>query len=213
MSTEPEEVDLAAVTARQRAMWGLGDFDVLAMTVLEVSESLVRAVDPAPAREGALRRRATFAPNQEAAAGELLRARRPGGAIGLARWTPESHAGALFGAVWRVTPPPPGLPPATRWGTREGIEELLGPGAAEIRTEKRIFSQRYGSVDHATEVLRRDLGPAVQALAAAGPDGEAALADSLTRVMDAFDVSDDGTCRLECEYPRSSVTRASGPVG
>lgn len=39
-------LDLTAITARQRSMWGRGDFNVLALTVLEASEALVQSVDP-----------------------------------------------------------------------------------------------------------------------------------------------------------------------
>jgi ubiquinone/menaquinone biosynthesis C-methylase UbiE len=37
-----------------------------------------------------------FTPNQEQAARELLRVRRPGGKIGLANWTPQGFIGHLF---------------------------------------------------------------------------------------------------------------------
>src|SRR5712671_2304119 len=46
-----------------------------------------------------------FTPNQEKAAGELLRVCRPGGKIGLANWTPESFIGQLFKTIGQHVPP------------------------------------------------------------------------------------------------------------
>ena len=50
-----------------------------------------------------------FTPNQEQAAGELLRVCRPGGKIGLANWTPESFIGQLFKTIGKYVPPAPGV--------------------------------------------------------------------------------------------------------
>jgi SAM-dependent methyltransferase len=40
--------DYAAVTSRQQQMWGTGDFNVIALSVIAASEQLVEAVDPRP---------------------------------------------------------------------------------------------------------------------------------------------------------------------
>jgi SAM-dependent methyltransferase len=53
---------------------------------------------------------AMFAPDQHQAARELLRVCRPGGRIGMVNWTPDSYVGALFAAIGRHLPPPPGYP-------------------------------------------------------------------------------------------------------
>ena len=57
-----------------------------------------------------------FAPDHERAAAELRRVCRPGGAIAVACWTPESTIGCLLG---RLAGP-------ARWGTEERVRELLG---------------------------------------------------------------------------------------
>lgn len=49
-----------------------------------------------------------FAPDQRAAAGELLRVCRPGGRIGLASWTPEGFSGKLPEVFARHLPLPSG---------------------------------------------------------------------------------------------------------
>src|SRR5215210_2590182 len=50
-----------------------------------------------------------FCPDQEAAAGELLRVCKPGGKIGLASWTPDSFSGQKLKTVGKHVPPPPGV--------------------------------------------------------------------------------------------------------
>lgn len=55
-----------------------------------------------------------FAPDQEKAAGELLRVCRPGGTIGLASWMPDGFGGDFFAAHVRHVPPPPGIKPPVR---------------------------------------------------------------------------------------------------
>src|SRR5204863_8005592 len=50
-----------------------------------------------------------FTPDQERAAGELVRVCRPGGRIGLANWTPDGFVGQMFKIVGRYVPPPTGL--------------------------------------------------------------------------------------------------------
>src|SRR5215207_3872866 len=69
-----------------------------------------------------------FAPDQERAASELLRVVRPGGKIALASWAPDSYVGDLFRTMGKYVPPPAGLKPPFRWGTEEGLAELLGGG-------------------------------------------------------------------------------------
>ena len=50
-----------------------------------------------------------FTPNQEKAAGELLRVCRPGGKIGLANWTPDSFIGQMFKVLGKYVPPVAGI--------------------------------------------------------------------------------------------------------
>jgi ubiquinone/menaquinone biosynthesis C-methylase UbiE len=69
---------------------------------------------------------AMFAPDQERTASELLRVLRGGGRLGMANWTPQSWAGSQFGLVAQFLPPPPGLVPASAWGTEKRLRELFG---------------------------------------------------------------------------------------
>jgi SAM-dependent methyltransferase len=263
--------DLAQVTARQRSAWSAGDFNRLALSIMEVAEHLVATADPRPgtavldvacgtgnAALVAARRfcRVTgvdfappvlerarmraeaegsgaefvegdaqalpfpdasfdtvmsvfgvmFAPDQATAAGELLRVCRPGGRIALANWTPGSVAQALFAATAEFVPPPPVLEPPWRWGTAQGLAELLGD-EAEVRSQERTFHQRFLSVDHGLELFRRYFGPTVTAYAALGEDEAAALTAALAEAVSRFDGADDGTCRLEGHYLEVVATR------
>src|SRR2546428_12287168 len=95
-----------------------------------------------------------FAPNQELAAIELLRVCKPGGRIGLANWMPTEYGGDFFRTIAKYVPPPAGLKPALRWGTEEGLRELLGSGTSAIPTERRSVTMYYRSIDHAIETFR-----------------------------------------------------------
>ncbi len=142
-----------------------------------------------------------FAPNQERAAGELLRVCRFGGRIGLASWTPDGFASelaALFGRY--AAPPPKGFQPPALWGTEGRLRELLGDGVTSIGISRRSFVFRYRSIRHYADVLRSDLGPTRQTFE--GLDGatqeklEADLADLVGR----FNRSGDGTMVVSSDY-------------
>ena len=60
---------------------------------------------------------AMFAPDHQAVADELLRVCRPGGAIGMANFTPEGGVGEFFGVFAPYLPSPPqGAQPPVLWG-------------------------------------------------------------------------------------------------
>ena len=149
-----------------------------------------------------------FAPDQERAAAELLRVCRPGGTIGVSAWMPEGYGGDLFGAHAAFVPPPPGVRPALRWGTEDGLRELLGSGIGGLTTERRTVVQHYRSIDHAVNVFRTYFGPSVTAFEAVGPDRatelEAAIREALTR----HDEGRADSCVLHCEYLQAVATRA-----
>jgi len=86
-----------------------------------------------------------FTPNQEQAAHELLRVCRPGGKIGLANWTPDGFIGHVFRTIGTYVPPPAGVKPPARWGTKERLDELFGDGIAQLTIKRRMFVFRYRS--------------------------------------------------------------------
>jgi SAM-dependent methyltransferase len=151
-----------------------------------------------------------FAPDQERAAAELLRVCRPGGRIAMAAWMPEGFGGDLFAACARfLPPPPPGVQPGVRWGTDEGLDELLGHGASDLTTRRCTFFQHFRSIDHAMEVNRRYSGPTIRALEAVGPEGEDAVMDALSEVASRYDEGPPGgPVVMRCEYLQVVATRA-----
>ena len=125
-----------------------------------------------------------FAPDQERAAGELLRVVKPGGRIGLANWTPEGFIGDLFRIVGSFVPPPPGVRSPAVWGTETRLVELFGPQAGDIRTERKNFVFRFRSAEHWIDVFRTYYGPVHKAFAALDAAGQAAFEAALRSLLE-----------------------------
>jgi len=149
-----------------------------------------------------------FAPDQERAAGELLRVCRRGGRIGLASWTPEGFIGQVFKLVGSYVPPPAGLRGPALWGTEARLAELFGEGARTLRAQRREFSFRYRSADHWLEVFRTWYGPIHKAFGALPPERQRGLASDLTALIGRFNVAHDGTMVVPSAYLEAVVTRA-----
>jgi SAM-dependent methyltransferase len=142
---------------------------------------------------------AMFAPDQEQTAAELLRVCRPGGRIGMVNWVPDGYVGALFRAIGRYLPPPPGLRPPVLWGSEDRLRELFGSGVT-ISAPRRTFLWRWPSPEHQAEFFATFYGPTNKALAALAADRAADLKAEMVEVARSFDVSDDGTLVLRQDY-------------
>ncbi len=149
-----------------------------------------------------------FAPNQEKAAGELLRVCRPGGKIGMANWTPDSFIGQMFRVTSRYAAPPPGLKPPVLWGTEERIRELFGEGVASVRAQRRSFVFRYRSVDHWLEVFRGYYGPILKAFQSLDADRQEAYASDLRSLVAQLNRSGDETMVVPSDYLEIVAVRA-----
>lgn len=148
-----------------------------------------------------------FAPDQARAGSELLRVCRPGGRIGLASWTPDGFVGQMLRVVGRHVAPPPGLGSPARWGTRDGLDALLGAGAHPLSIAERTYAFRYASPAHFLEVFRSYYGPMHRAFAALPPDGQAALARDLTRLVEEHDAGGGGGTVLPSTYLEAVLER------
>jgi SAM-dependent methyltransferase len=148
-----------------------------------------------------------FAPDQEKAAGELLRVCRPGGKIGLANWTPDGFAGEMGSLFGRYLPLSPGLKPPVLWGTEERLRELLGSGAGRLQTVRRSFVFRYRSVQHYLEVLQAHLGPTRETFLALDPARRENLVAELVDLIGRFNRSDDETIVVPSDYLEVVVTK------
>jgi ubiquinone/menaquinone biosynthesis C-methylase UbiE len=149
-----------------------------------------------------------FAPDQERAAAEMLRVCRPGGKIALATPIPRGWSGDFFGVNAKYSPPPPGVDPPLRWGTDEGLEELLGEGTRSIESEERTALQYYRSVDHAVSVFLTFFGPAIRTSRRLEDETRGALVDDLRGVFERYNRATDGTAVVENTYRLTVATCA-----
>lgn len=148
-----------------------------------------------------------FAPDQERAAAELVRVVRPGGRIGLASWTPDSFVGQLLKVVTRFVPPPAGVKSPLAWGTETRLVELFGPGAHDLRTERRTYVFRYRSADHFVADFRNYYGPTHKAFAALDEDGQVALRAALLDLLATHDRGRGQALVVPSEYLEAVVVR------
>ena len=127
---------------------------------------------------------AMFAPDQPQTAHELTRVCRPDGLIGLAAWTPDGFLGEWFRATAAHAAPPAGLPSPLRWGTEDGVAELLGDAVSSIHTRRRVFTWRFADAGAMVATFRQRYGPTVKAFAAVGSEGADALERDLLAVVE-----------------------------
>lgn len=149
-----------------------------------------------------------FTPDHQKAADELLRVCRPGGRIGLANWVPDGAIGAMFMAVVKHAPPPPGVQPPILWGTEEHLRELFGDRISSLEIERMSVKQAFRSSDHWLEFYRTYFGPTKTAFERVGPEGEEALEADLREMLARFNVAGDRALALEPEYLQVVATRA-----
>lgn len=148
-----------------------------------------------------------FTPDQERAAGELMRVCKHGGRIGLASWTPDSFIGKVFKTIGQYIPPIPGVRSPALWGTKARLEELFGKAAREIRTTIRPFTFRYGSPEHWIEVFRTYYGPISKTYLALDSVQQAAFTRDLLALMAHDNCSGDGTLVLPSDYLEVVIER------
>lgn len=149
-----------------------------------------------------------FAPDQQRAADELARACRPGGTIGLASWTPDSHAADLFRIAGKYVAPPPGLKPPIRWGSEEGLRELFEDRVRWLRLERRVATQRFLSPDHFVEFFRSYFGPTIRTFEVLGPERQDELKRDLVSSIENVNRSGDQSVVIENVYLEAVGTRS-----
>jgi SAM-dependent methyltransferase len=98
-----------------------------------------------------------FAPDHEAAAGELARVTRPGGRISLACWTPTGGVADLFKLMAPFQPAPPPSSPFD-WGDATRVRELLGD-AFELELERHSSPFHAPSGEAYWELFSTSYGP------------------------------------------------------
>jgi ubiquinone/menaquinone biosynthesis C-methylase UbiE len=148
-----------------------------------------------------------FTPNQDRAAGELLRVCKPKGQIGLANWTPEGFIGQLFKILGKYLPPPPTAKSPALWGTRERLAAMFGSATSEIKAEARCFNFRYRSPTHFLNVFETYYGPIHRAFASLDQQGQIGLRDDLHALIVRMNRATDGTMIVPSEYLEVVITK------
>jgi SAM-dependent methyltransferase len=151
---------------------------------------------------------AMFAPDQEKTAGELLRVLKPGGKLGMANWTPTGFIGQLFALGAKHAAPPPGLNPPSRWGTDQGLQELLGGRNASLEINERETDFVYPSAAYTLELYRNWFGPTATAFAAMDEAGQAAYSADLMALYAEWNQAPDDTVLIPAAYLEVVATKS-----
>jgi ubiquinone/menaquinone biosynthesis C-methylase UbiE len=149
-----------------------------------------------------------FTPNQDRAAGELLRVCKHNGQIGLANWTPEGFIGQVFKTLGKYLPPPPKAKSPALWGTRARLAEMFGAAASDIKTETRQFNFRYRSPKHFLDVFETYYGPINRAFAALDMQRQTELRNDLHALIVRMNRGNDGTMLVPSEYLEVVITKS-----
>jgi SAM-dependent methyltransferase len=149
-----------------------------------------------------------FAPDQTAAARELVRVCRPGGRIGLCCWTPEAVLSRMLAVVGESEPPPPsGHQPPELWGSEPHVRALLEPLDVTLEMRRETLAIRAPSADLQLMFFEHAFGPIVTAKAALG-DAWPAARERLLAFVQSVNSADDGTLAVDFEYLETIGTLA-----
>ena len=149
-----------------------------------------------------------FTPDQERAAGELLRVCRPGGTVALACWTPDGFIGELFDTVARHVPPLAGVPSPMLWGDEQHLQGLLGAEVDSLTMSEREFTFRFGSAEELIAFFRRWYGPTVKAFAALEGAARDALERDLIALVRRHDRLAGGAIAVPAAYTEAIAIRS-----
>jgi len=144
-----------------------------------------------------------FAPHHQAAADELVRVTRPGGAIGLLSWTPEGMIGGLFRTMGGFMPtPPPGVQPPPLWGGEEHLRELFGDRVEFEKLEREPLAvTAFPRPEDFAEHFKQSYGPTIAARANAEKEGRTdELDQALSEFFAEWNRGEGAGARFEMEY-------------
>ncbi len=118
---------------------------------------------------------AMFAPDQQAAADELVRVCKPGGTVGMINFTPRTDP--FFDLLAAYLPPPsPGELPPTAWGRKEHVRELFGDRVSSLELKRDEYVERAATPDDYVALFEQTFGPVVAIERSLSGDPERAAA-------------------------------------
>jgi SAM-dependent methyltransferase len=141
-----------------------------------------------------------FAPDQAAAASELVRVCKPGGMIGLCCWTPQGNFGRMMASLVMLMPIPEGFRPPMLWGSEPHVRELLEPHGVTLETRRAVVRFEFESAAQQLSIFEANFGPMVTARAALGEDAWAAAREGMLALLADINERDDGTMAADFEY-------------
>jgi SAM-dependent methyltransferase len=143
---------------------------------------------------------AMFAPDHERTASELLRVLRPGGRLGMANWTPEGFVGSMFRLIAEHRPLPVGVQPPTVWGTRAGLEALLGAGTAGITVRERDYEFAFPSAAALFDLFAEFFGPSATLLQLLDAEQRETYRTRWIALAEELNTATDGTLCFPAAY-------------
>lgn len=147
-----------------------------------------------------------FAPNQAAAAAELVRVTRKGGKIAMANWTPHGFIGRLFRVLGSYIAPPPGVKSPALWGDEAWLNTMFS-GAKSVQVTPRSFRLRYRSPEHFVQIFRELYGPVHKTFLALPSEQQAALSRAIEDLIAEFNVARDGSASIESSYVEVEIIK------
>jgi hypothetical protein len=93
------------------------------------------------------------------------------------------------------------------WGSEPRLVELFGPGARDIKTERKICNFRYASARHNIEFFRSYYGPTLKAFSALDETGQRELHEALTALLEEWNRSTRGGLVVPAEYLEVVITK------
>ena len=149
-----------------------------------------------------------FAPNQQAAADELVRVCRPGGTIALACWTPQSFVGRICATIGRHMGAGSGFKSPQNWGREDWLRGRFEATCSDIEITWRRYNFRYRSPEHYLDFFRTNYGLMRKAFDVVGAEGEPALAGDILNIARRFNTAEDGSLCAPSDYAEVVMTKA-----
>jgi hypothetical protein len=98
---------------------------------------------------------------------------KPSGRIAFATWPPDNLIGQCFAFIGRhMPPPPPGVPPPSRWGDASEIKARLAGRFDKPSFERGVMIVPALSLAHYRSFMERSVGPMQKLVEGLAPSPE-----------------------------------------